>query len=54
MWDPTQLCSGWNWRKPDSGDNFECVGLGFPQNVLDTKGYINNDAITIKLTVHLE
>ena len=54
IWDPTQLCSGWNWRRPDSGDNFECVGLGFPQEVLESKNYIHGNDIIIKLTVYLD
>ncbi|XP_068212023.1 TNF receptor-associated factor 2 [Palaemon carinicauda] len=53
VWDPTQLCSGWNWRRPDSGDNYECVGLGFAQKDLRSRNYIHDDSIVIKLTVFL-
>ncbi|CAL4164114.1 unnamed protein product, partial [Meganyctiphanes norvegica] len=53
VWDPTQLCSGWHWRRPDSGDNYECVGLGFEQALLSDRGYTHGDTITIKLTVYL-
>ncbi|KAK8743919.1 hypothetical protein OTU49_000914, partial [Cherax quadricarinatus] len=53
VWDPTELCSGWNWRRPGSGDNYECVGLGFSKEVLRSRNYIKNDAIVIKLTVFL-
>nr|XP_045582516.1 uncharacterized protein LOC123745740 [Procambarus clarkii] len=53
IWDPTQLCSGWHWRRPGSGDNYECVGLGFTKETLRSRNYINNDAVVIKLTVFL-
>ncbi|XP_071514813.1 TNF receptor-associated factor 6 [Panulirus ornatus] len=53
VWDPTQLCSGWHWRRPSSGDNYECVGLGFSKETLHSRRYINNDAIVVKLTVIL-
>ncbi|MCL4158140.1 UNVERIFIED_CONTAM: hypothetical protein GTU68_019051, partial [Idotea baltica] len=55
VWDPTELCSGWNWRRPDdSGDNYECVGLGFPQETIYSRRYLHNNSITIKLTVFLD
>ncbi|XP_066971395.1 TNF receptor-associated factor 3 isoform X2 [Macrobrachium rosenbergii] len=53
VWDPTQLCSGWNWRRPEAGDNYECVGLGFEQKDLRTRNYIHDDSIVVKLTVFL-
>jgi hypothetical protein len=54
IWDPKELCSGTNWRKPLVGDNPECVGLGFPHSVIKTPDYIWNDRIIIKLTVNLD
>jgi len=54
IWDPKELCSGTNWRKPLVGDNPECVGLGFPHSVIKTPDYIWNDRIIIKLTVYLD
>lgn len=53
LWDPTQLCSEWHWRRPASGDNYECVGLGFTKDTLQSRNYIINDAVVIKLTVLL-
>ncbi|XP_064092571.1 uncharacterized protein LOC135205659 [Macrobrachium nipponense] len=53
VWDPTQLCSGWNWRRPETGDNYECVGLGFEQKNLRSRNYIHDDSIVVKLTVFL-
>ncbi|XP_045113420.1 TNF receptor-associated factor 3-like isoform X2 [Portunus trituberculatus] len=53
LWDPRQLCSEWHWRLPDSGDNYECVGLGFTKETLLSRNYIINDAVVIKLTVLL-
>ncbi|XP_027217822.2 TNF receptor-associated factor 6 [Penaeus vannamei] len=53
VWDPTQLCSGWHWRRPESGDNYECVGLGFEQLLLRSRSYIHDDSIVIRLTVFL-
>ncbi|XP_066995285.2 uncharacterized protein [Anabrus simplex] len=54
LWDPMHLCSGFNWQRPVSGDNYECVGLGFPQDVLRSRSYIWNDSIVVKLTVFLD
>ncbi|PSN57800.1 hypothetical protein C0J52_04357 [Blattella germanica] len=54
VWDPTVLCSGFNWQKPTTGDNYECVGLGFPHNVIRSRNYIRDDLIIIKLTVYLD
>ncbi|RXG68696.1 TNF receptor-associated factor 4, partial [Armadillidium vulgare] len=55
VWDPKELCSGWNWRKPDPlGDNYECVGLGFPQDTIYSRNYLHNNSITVKLTVFLD
>ena len=54
IWNPRELCSGSNWRKPVSGDNPECVGLGFPHEVIKTADYIWNDRIIVKLTVYLD
>ncbi|XP_063864960.1 uncharacterized protein LOC135103027 isoform X2 [Scylla paramamosain] len=53
LWDPRQLCSEWHWRRPDSGDNYECVGLGFAKETLLSRKYIINDTVVIKLTVLL-
>lgn len=54
VWDPTMLCSGFNWQKPTSGDNYECVGLGFAHSVIRSRHYIRDDAIIIKLSVYLD
>lgn len=54
VWDPTVLCSGFNWQKPTSGDNYECVGLGFAHSVICTRHYIHDDSIIIKLSVYLD
>jgi hypothetical protein len=54
VWDPAVLCSAFNWQKPTSGDNYECVGLGFAHSVIRSRQYIRNDAIIIKLTVYLD
>ncbi|KAL7640909.1 UNVERIFIED_CONTAM: hypothetical protein RMT77_008046 [Armadillidium vulgare] len=55
VWDPKELCSGWNWKKPDPlGDNYECVGLGFPQDTIYSRNYLHNNSITVKLTVFLD
>ena len=54
VWDPTVLCSGFNWQKPTSGDNYECVGLGFAHSVIRSRHYIHDDSIIIKLGVYLE
>ncbi|XP_069679687.1 TNF receptor-associated factor 6 [Periplaneta americana] len=54
VWDPTVLCSGFNWQKPTTGDNYECVGLGFPHSVIRSRDYIRDDSIVIKLTVYLD
>jgi len=56
LWDPTELCSGSNWKQPQSGDNQECVGLGFPHEVIKSahSNYIWNDRIIVKLTVFLD
>ena len=54
VWDPTVLCSGFNWQKPTSGDNYECVGLGFAHSVIRSRHYIRDDSIIIKLGVYLE
>lgn len=53
LWDPTQLCSEWHWRRPDASDNYECVGLGFTKETLRSRNFIINDAVVIKLTVLL-
>ncbi|XP_075223922.1 uncharacterized protein LOC142325776 [Lycorma delicatula] len=55
IWDPTVLCSELHWQKPSSkSDNFECLGLGISEDVLQTRSYITFDTIIIKLTVYLE
>jgi hypothetical protein len=54
IWNPTVLCSGYNWKRPTVGDNYECVGLGFPQEVLKSRDYILDNTIVIKLTVYLD
>jgi MATH domain. len=54
VWDPTLLCSEFNWQKPTTGDNYECVGLGFPHSVIRSRNYIRDDTIIIKLTVYLD
>lgn len=54
VWDPAVLCSGFNWQKPTSGDNYECVGLGFAHSVIRTRHYIRDDSIIIKLSVYLD
>ncbi|KAF0292838.1 TNF receptor-associated factor 6 [Amphibalanus amphitrite] len=54
IWDPRRLCSRWNWQKPRRRDNFECVGLGFPQSLLDTQRFLLDGAVLIKLEVFLE
>ncbi|CAB3366311.1 Hypothetical predicted protein [Cloeon dipterum] len=55
VWDPTLLCSEFNWRRPTgNGDNHECVGLGFPQEVLTTRDYLTKNAMIVKLTVYLD
>ena len=48
------LCSAWNWKRPVSGDNYECVGLGFPHDDLRGHSFILDDTIIIKLTVYLD
>lgn len=48
------LCSAWNWKRPASGDNYECVGLGFPTDDLKGHNFIRDDSIVIKLTVYLD
>ncbi|XP_034234059.1 uncharacterized protein LOC117641064 [Thrips palmi] len=55
LWDPAQLCSGYNWQRPSAHtpDNYECVGLGFPQSLLRTRSYIRQDSALVKLTVCL-
>lgn len=54
IWDPKILCSAWNWKQPVSGDNYECVGLGFPTEDLRGHNFIRSDSIFIKLTVYLD
>lgn len=54
IWDPNKLCSEFNWQKPIKGDNYECVGLGFPHDVLHQREYIRKDTVVIKLTVYLD
>jgi hypothetical protein len=54
VWDPSELCSAWNWRRPRRGDNYECVGLGFPIELLRTRKYIVDDTVVIRLSVFLE
>ncbi|KDR15954.1 uncharacterized protein LOC110833161 [Zootermopsis nevadensis] len=54
VWDPAALCSAFNWQKPTSGDNYECVGLGFAHSVIRSRHYIRNDAIVIRLSVYLD
>lgn len=55
LWDPSQLCSGYNWQRPaaHTPDNYECVGLGFPQSVLRSRSYLRQDTALVKLTVCL-
>jgi len=54
VWDPTVLCSAWNWRRPVVKDNYECVGLGFPQELLRSRpGYLVGGDLLVKLTVYL-
>ena len=48
------LCSAWNWKRPVTGDNHECVGLGFPTEDLRGQNFIRDDSIIIKLTVYLD
>ena len=48
------LCSAWNWKRPTSGDNYECVGLGFPAEDLRTMNFIRDDSVILKLTVYLD
>ncbi|CAG0923673.1 unnamed protein product [Notodromas monacha] len=54
LWDPKELCSGWNWRRPATGDNYECVGLGFPIDLLKSRNYIVDDSVVLRLTVFLD
>jgi len=54
VWDPSQLCSEFNWQRPTKGDNYECVGLGFPHDILKQRGYIAGDSMVVKLTVYLD
>ncbi|KAF4531425.1 hypothetical protein B566_EDAN004193 [Ephemera danica] len=54
IWDPTVLCSGFNWKRPLAGDNHECVGLGFPHEVLKSRNYILGNTMVVKLTVYLD
>jgi hypothetical protein len=55
VWDPTVLCSGFNWKKPNiNNDNHECVGLGFPQDVARSRDYIAYNTLVVKLTVYLD
>lgn len=54
IWDPSQLCSEFNWQQPKKGDNVECVGLGLPIDVLRQRDYISFDNLVIKLTVYLD
>ena len=37
-----------------TGDNHECVGLGFPTEDLRGQNFIRDDSIIIKLTVYLD
>ncbi|XP_045029151.1 uncharacterized protein LOC116922116 isoform X1 [Daphnia magna] len=54
VWDPKILCSGWNWKRPVTGDNHECVGLGFPTEDLRGQSFLREDSVLIKLTVFLD
>ncbi|XP_046457190.1 uncharacterized protein LOC124204189 [Daphnia pulex] len=54
VWDPKILCSGWNWKRPATGDNHECVGLGFPTEDLRAQHFLRDDNLLIKLTVYLD
>lgn len=53
VWNPAMLCSAFVWRRPLSGDSTECVGLGYPHEVLKSRHYIHDDSVVIKLTVYL-
>ena len=48
------LCSAWNWKRPVSGDNYECVGLGFAHEDLRGHSFIRDDAVLVKLSVYLD
>lgn len=48
------LCSAWNWQRPASGDNHECVGLGLPAEDLKRQSFIRDDNLIVKLTVYLD
>jgi hypothetical protein len=39
---------------PTNGDNYECVGLGFPIDLLRTRKYIVDDSVVLRLTVYLD
>ncbi|XP_037091441.1 uncharacterized protein LOC119111747 [Pollicipes pollicipes] len=54
VWNPRELCSGWNWRRPKGKDNYECVGLGFPQQLLSTRRFVLDGSVLLKLDVFLE
>ncbi|KAG8226940.1 hypothetical protein J437_LFUL004658 [Ladona fulva] len=54
VWNPALLCSASVWRRPLLGDSTECVGLGYPHEMLKSRNYIYNDSVVIKLTVYLE
>ncbi|XP_071447797.1 uncharacterized protein [Hetaerina americana] len=53
LWNPALMCSASVWRRPIAGDSTECVGLGFPHDVLKSRNYIHDDSIVVKLTVYL-
>lgn len=54
VWDPSQLCSEFNWQQPKKGDNVECVGLGLPIDLLRQRDYVAFDSLVVKLTVYLD
>ncbi|XP_059474633.1 TNF receptor-associated factor 6-like isoform X1 [Neocloeon triangulifer] len=55
VWDPSVLCSEFNWKRPTANaDNHECVGLGFPHEVLASRDYVVRNTIIIKFTVYLD
>jgi hypothetical protein len=55
VWDPSLLCSEFNWKRPTANqDNHECVGLGFPQEVLTTRDYVVRNTLVVKFTLFLD
>jgi len=57
LWHPSSLCSVFNWQRPSitgPADNYECVGLGFLQEELHTRGYLRNDSLLIRLSVCID